>query len=159
MQTTARWTTRLLSSMSTPRTRAARRRTTRLWKRTSRGVAGRHRVRPVPMLCGIPFLHSLVTRRMTFAATVLAGCPRQNACLAACACYHTATHVLAVARTARALGMRLKQQAAEFGADEEDEDGEDDEDAAAERGARWGASKRAYHGADAADVRAPHVRA
>jgi len=60
-----------------------------------------------------------------------------------------------VARTARALGMRLKQQAAEFGADnEEDEAEEDDEDAAAGRGARWGASKRAYHGADTADVRA-----
>ena len=52
--------------------------------------------------------------------------------------------------------MRLKQQAAEFGADDEEEgEAEEDEDAAAGRGARWGASKRAYHGADTADVRAP----
>ena len=49
--------------------------------------------------------------------------------------------------------MRLKQQAAEFGADEEDDEAEEEEDAAAGRGARWGASKRAYHGADTADVR------
>ncbi len=49
--------------------------------------------------------------------------------------------------------MRLKQQAAEFGADDvDDEAEEEDEEAAAGRGARWGASKRAYHGADTADV-------
>ena len=48
--------------------------------------------------------------------------------------------------------MRLKKQEAEFGAEDEDEEGEEEEGVAGGK-ALWGASKRAYHGADDADVR------
>ena len=70
--------------------------------------------------------------------------------MATCPSSSCAMH--AVARTARELGMRLKKHEAEFAAEDDDQD-EDEEGGAAGGKALWGASKRAYHGADAADVR------
>lgn len=57
-----------------------------------------------------------------------------------------------VARQAKALGAKLRIAAGEgeIGEEEEEEEG-DDEDGAA-RGARWGASKRAYYDADVVDM-------
>lgn len=50
-----------------------------------------------------------------------------------------------MAKTAKALGARLKQQRAEF----DDEDEEEEEGDGRDR--LWGANKRTYHGADNVD--------
>ena len=56
-----------------------------------------------------------------------------------------------MAKTAKALGARLKQQQAEF--DDEDEDDEEGDG----RDRMWGGNKKTYHGADNVDFEVQHL--